>query len=137
MTLAILLGLACIISYLSFYNTFPLFKLGAGAAWMVVFLYFKGNPPTVITEGSDVHIALLLVIILMAIAVPLSGLGRDIQRQRQSRSGSNGTGNNFAFSEFKWKFGRDKRELDDNYVAPHRETAEEYRDKVHSALRRK
>jgi hypothetical protein len=136
LTLAILLGLACIVSYLSFYNTFPLFKLGAGAAWMVVFLYFKGNPPTAILEGSDVHIALLLVIILMAIAVPLSGLGRDIQRQRQMRGG-NGTGNNFSFNEFKWRFGRDKKELDGNYIVPHKETAEEYRDKVHSALRRK
>lgn len=131
MTLAILLGLACIISYLSFYNTFPLLKLGAGVAWIGVFLYFKGNPPDVIPEGSAVHIVIMLVIIVMALAIMLSGLGRDVQRQRQSQFG------NFSSNEFKWRFGKDKREYNGEYSTAHRETAEEYRAKVHSALRRK
>jgi hypothetical protein len=131
MFLLALFVLAAIISFLSFYNSFPLLKLGASAAWIGIFIYFKDNPPSQITEGSAAHTAILLVIVLMAIAIPLAGLGRDIQRQRQSQFGS------FTSNEFKWRFGKDKREYNGNYSTAHRETAEEYRAKVHSALRRK
>ena len=131
MILITLLVFAAVISFLSFYNTFPLLKLGAGAAWIALFIYCKDNLSPIIAEGSATHIAILLVIILMAIAIPLAGLGRDIQRQRQSQFG------NFSSNEFKWRFGKDKREYNGEYSTAHRETAEEYRAKVHSALRRK
>lgn len=131
MVLITLLVFAVLISFLSFYNSFPLLKLGAAASWVALFIYCKDNLSDVIEEGSGAHIAILLVIILMAVAIPLAGLGRDVQRQRQSQFG------NFTSNEFKWRFGRDKKEYDGNYIAPHRETAEEYRAKVHSALRRK
>lgn len=135
MVLITLLVFAVLISFLSFYNSFPLLKLGAAASWIALFIYCKDNLSDVIEEGSGTHIAILLVIILMAVAIPLAGLGRDIQRQRQMRIGN--SNNNFAFSEFKWKFGKDRNEMDETYIMPHRETAEEYRDKVHRALRRK
>jgi hypothetical protein len=135
MFLLALFILAAAVSYLSFYNSFPLLKLGASGAWIVLFIYCKDNLTNVIDEGSGAHTAILLVIALMALAVPLAGLGRDIQRQKQMRIGN--SNNNFAFSEFKWKFGKDRNEMDETYIMPHRETAEEYRDKVHRALRRK
>lgn len=135
MILITLLVFASVISFLSFYNTFPLLKLAAGAAWIALFVYCKDNLSPTITEGSGTHIAILLVIIVMAVAIPLAGLGRDMQRQKQIRS-SNGSSNNFAFSEFKWRFGKDRNEYEGT-VMPHRETAEEYREKVHRALRLK
>ena len=131
MVLITLLVFAVLISFLSFYNSFPLLKLGAAASWIALFIYCKDNLSDVIEEGSGTHIAILLVIILMAVAIPLAGLGRDVQRQRQSQFG------NFTSNEFKWRFGKDKREYNGNYSMAHRETAEEYRAKVHSALRRK
>lgn len=119
------------ISLVAYYNSFPLLKLGAGAAWVFMFVYLKDNPPSPIVEGTAAHTVLLLVAIVMALAVILSGLGRDMQRQRQSQFGS------FTSNEFKWRFGKDKREYNGEYSTAHRETAEEYRAKVHSALRRK
>lgn len=130
MMLLALVLLSLGVSFIAYKNSFPLLKLGAGAAWIALFMYAKDNPPEPILEGSAIHTVLLLVFIVMALAVILSGLGRDVQRNRQSMFG------NFTSNEFKWRFGKDKREYD-GIELPHRESAEEYRAKVHKALRRK
>lgn len=121
-----------IISYLSFANSFPLLKLAAGASWIGAFIYFKDNAPTQIVEGSAAHTVILLVLVVMAIAIPLAGLGRDIQRSRDMQD-SYKTRN--MFNDFKWRFGRDKDEIE-GLPRQEAETAEDYRAKLRRALRR-
>lgn len=136
MILITLLVFAAVISFLAFFNSFPLLKFGAGISWIALFIYCVNGLTPTIEQGSGTHIAILLVIIFMAVTMILSGLGRTIQSQRQIRGGIGGD-KIFSASEFKWRFGKDKREYNGEYSTAHRETAEEYRAKVHSALRRK
>jgi len=76
-----ILGFAAIMSFIAFRSAFFGLKLMAGMVWFpLVFLYVQANPPAGVTEGSGLHIALMVVSVGFGIMVVLAGLGKGIQK---------------------------------------------------------
>ena len=119
-----------ILSYLALRSEFPALKMAAGFGWFAVFVYVKDTPLGTMVEGSPAHSALLLVLILAGAAMLLTAFGRNVNRQRNVQSSGflNSSG-------WKWKFGKDKDEVE-GVVRSRPETAAEYQMRVHRALHR-
>jgi len=83
MTLLGILTFCGIMSFIALRSSFFGLRLIAGMSWFAFFIYFKGNPPTMIPEGSAAHTALLVVAIGFGLMIVLSGLGRGITRKQQ------------------------------------------------------
>lgn len=77
-----------ILSYLAIRSSFFGLKLVAGMAWIAFVVYWKSNPPTIVTEGSPEHTAIMIVAIGFALMIVLSGLGRGIQRTEKWGTGT-------------------------------------------------
>jgi len=83
-----ILAFAAIISYIAFRSNFFGFKLIGGMTWFPgIWMYFKNNPPSTITEGSGMHTVILLLCIGFGVMIVLSGLGRGIQRTEKWENG--------------------------------------------------
>jgi len=67
------LGIAAVMSWLSFISRFFGLKLIAGMSWFVAFIVVVNNPPTGITAGSSMHTGLIVVIIGFGLMIVVSG----------------------------------------------------------------
>jgi len=97
MTLLGILAFCGIMSFIALRSNFFGLKLVAGMSWFAFFMFFKNNPPSMISEGNPEHTAILIIAIGFGLMIVLSGLGRGIQRSQK-------WGEGFEQSEgFQWK----------------------------------
>jgi len=134
LTLIGILVFCGIISFLAIRSNFFGLKLMGGMSWFAFFIYFKNNPPSIITEGDTAHTAILIVAIGFGLMIVLAGLGRGIQRsEKWNKEGDTQLSEGFNFKLPDW--------LNANNDSPEarrqktEESLAEYRDKMQRALR--
>ena len=90
------------LTWIAFRSTFYGLKIIAGIWWFVMFIYFKSNVPTAITEGSGLHQAILVAFIGFGLMIVLAGLGRGINRSRKWETGEEQIQGGFKWQLPKW-----------------------------------
>ena len=110
---------------------FPLFKLAATVAWLVLMAYFITSPPEGITAGSSTHVIGILAIVVVGVAVMLLSLGREISSQRDMGSG-------LMVNRRGWQFWQREDKEDERAVRNRQrdEANDEYRENIRGAFRR-
>ena len=127
MTLTAILVLVALLSYLSIKVDFILLKIAGMAMWFVLFMYIKSYPPTPLVEGSPAQQLLLIVCVATGIGIALMSFGRNASRNNKTSGYSN--------TDWKWKFGKDKEEVEGRNIR-HNEPIDEYQTKVRHVLGR-
>lgn len=130
MTLLGMLAFAGILSFLAFRSSFRPMRFVAGFAWVAVLVFWIMSPPSAVTAGSAVHVAVMLVLIFAAFAVSVSGFGTEENRLRGTEGGSKSSSvfnlrkPSFLDSESQSIEKKNRERDEDNLV---------YRDRVHRA----
>ncbi len=128
-----LIALAGILTFVAVKSPFRLFSLLAGAAWIVLMLYTKGNPPGNLVEGSAAHTGILVLLIGIGIGVPVYALGREVQTQRDWRTNDQTQSKIFSRWNLGLKdIGKDKEKMSATMMR--RQKLSEYREQVHRSL---
>lgn len=103
MTLIAVLLFCGVMSFIALRSSFFGLKLVAGISWFTFFIYFKTTPPSIITEGSAAHTAILVTAIGFGIMIILAGLGRGIQRtEKWNEKGETQVSEGFNFKLPDW-----------------------------------
>jgi len=135
MTLIAYFLAAGILSYFAMRSEFPLWKFVAAISWIAVFMYVKDNPPGTLTEGEPAHVALMLVAVTAGLAVAVLSIGRSISLSRPTGLGDMNKGG-INLSTWKWRFGKDKREVESYGRSREEDRVEAYRARARRALHR-
>lgn len=125
-----ILAFCGIISFIAMRSSFFGLKLMAGASWFGFFIYFQGNPPSIIEEGSGAHVALMVIAIGFGVMIVLSGLGRGIEQTRDR------TGNFSVRSTggFQFKLPKFLTNSGEEHKEQRRQQIDNYRERIHKAL---